>query len=353
MIENDAPRRRPTIEDVAQFTNLSRQTISRVINDKGEVSAPTRERVLAAIRELGYRPNALARSLVTSRSNVIGLIVPDISQPFYPEIARGVEDGADEAGYSVFLCHSAGSPERERRAIDRLQGHRVDGVIICNPRLDDAALKAALDAALPVVLVNRTLPNVAGVVIWPGYDSGLDAATEHLLLAGRRHIVYLGLDRPNRIDVEKRRGFRQALDRHGVHEDPAQVVPTSESLTGGYRALERLIERGDTVDGVVAFNDLMAIGAMRYAVTHGMRVPEDVAIVGFGGSDVAAMVTPALSTIEAPLYEIGRTAIAELLSLVEGSPPLRDEVHISPRLIVRESSAVPAPASGASPLVSE
>jgi len=339
-VERNGRPLQPTLRDVARRAQVSVQTISRVVNNKGEVAEETRQRVLTAIDELGYRPNALARSLVTRASSVIGLVVPDIAQPFYPEIARGVEDEAYLAGFSVFLCHIAGDPRRERQALERLRDHRVAGVIICNSRLDDAILARMVADLSPVVLVNRDLPNVSGTVIWPGYDTGGGLAVEHLLAIGRRRIAYLGLDEANQADQGKRRGYRLALERAGLPVDPQRVLGVSDTFYGGYEALARLATEGVDVDGIFAFNDLMAIGAMRYAATHGIAVPTDVAIVGFGGSEVASMVTPALSTIEVPLYTIGTTAVQELLDLIKVGGLERRQVHSEPRLVIRGSSLV-------------
>ena len=330
--------RPPTLKDVALHANVSKQTISRVINNKEEVAGPTRQRVLEVIRELGYQPNSLARSLVTSRSMVIGLVVPDISLPFYPEIARGVEDGASEAGYSVFLCNVAGRPARELQALERFHGHRVAGVIVCNSLLDDETLERAVVGFAHVVLVNRELDRVSGTVIWPGYDRGAALATEHLIAGGRCAIAYLGIDRDNRVDQDKLKGYRTALDRAGLPFDPQRVARFPPTFQGGYDAMASLVGRGVEVDGIFAFNDLMAIGAMRYAATHDIAIPRQVAIVGFGGSDVASMVTPALSTIAVPLYAIGVTAVKELLDLIDSKGQDRRQVHSAPQLLVRESS---------------
>ena len=296
------------------------------------------ERVVAAIRELDYRPNTLARSLVTNRSLVIGLVIPNISQPFYPEIARGVEDEAYEASYSVFLCDTAGDSTRELQALERLRGHRVDGVIICNSRLNEEALALAATSVSPVVLVNRSVPNVQGTVIWTGYDSGASLAVEHLLSIGRREVAYIGLNYDNHVDKAKYLGYKQALERAGFPHDPRRIIRVPNSFQGGYEAMASLVVQYAEMDAIFAFNDLMAIGAMRYALTHQIDVPGQVAIVGFGGSDLASMVTPDLSTISVPLYSIGRTAMQELLHLIAGTSEEHRQVNIQPELLLRASS---------------
>ena len=326
-----------TLNDVARLANVSRQTVSRVINNKDAVSPETEQRVRAAIRELDYRPNSLARSLVTNRSHVIGLVVPNISQPYYPEIARGVEDSAYESDYGVFLSHTGGDAGRELQALERLLGHRVDGVIICNSRLDDETL-SQMAALIPVVLVNRQLANVSGTVIWTGYDTGSELAVEHLHSVGRRRIAYVGLDYINNVDTAKFDGYLTGLERVGLPFDPSIVVRAPNSFQGGYAAMEAIHLSALGVDAIFAFNDLIAIGAMRYALTHGLDVPVDIAFVGFGGSEVTSMVTPDLTTISVPLHSIGVTAVQELLQLIAGTGEQHRQLTIKPEILIRGSS---------------
>ncbi len=340
MTAEDRPQRPPTLDDVARYANVSRQTISRVINNKGEVSEATRQRVLATIATLGYRPNMLARSLVTRRSLDIGLVISDAPQPPYDaELVRGVEDEADRAGYNVFLCNAAGDPVRELRALERLRGQRIAGAILCAPRLDDEALRATVTSGFPVVLVHRELAGVPGTVVWPGYGVGGRLATEHLLALGRRKIAYAGLPYERLHDRDKLHGYQAAHCQAGVPFDASLVVETSRNLRGGYEALAKLARHRRAVDALFACNDLVAIGALRYAATHGIAVPDDIAIVGFGGLAIAAMMTPTLSTVVVPLYSIGVTAMQELLELIAGQGRQLRHVHAEPRLCVRESSA--------------
>jgi LacI family transcriptional regulator len=339
--------RQPTLNDVAIRANVSKQTISRVVNNKGEVSEATRQRVLEAIREIGYHPNTLARSLVTSRTHVIGLALPNIDQPFFPQIARGVEDAAAEAGYSVFLCNAAGNTERELHAIERLRGHRVAGVISFNSHLGDEAVEQAVGGLFPVVMINRELPNARGTVIWPGYETGAKLATEHLLQSGRRRIAFLGLDLESNVDALKLRGYETALAEAGVALDPELVVRTAGRLgrgfndlaQGGQEAIAALVDSGVRFDAIFASNDLPAIGAMHHLTASGVRIPDDVALVGFGGANVASLVTPTLSTIQMPLYEMGATAFAALLDLINQEEYGARLVKTQPELIVRQSSS--------------
>jgi LacI family transcriptional regulator len=339
MNERTEQRKPATLRDVARRANVSIQTISRVINNKSEVSPATRQRVLEAIGELGYQPNTLARSLVTSTSQVIGLVLPDISLGFYPVIARGVEDGAHALGYSVFLSNADGNPEREIEALDRLRGHRVAGVILCNSKLDERTLARMARGPAPVVLINRQIPDVSSTVIWTGYYPGGVLACEHLVASGRTKIAYLGIDAESFFNVEKFNAFRDVLTAAGLPIDERRIVECEgATFRHGVSGLAELIARGVEFDALFAFNDNLAIGAMHEAKKHGLRVPDDVAIIGFGGSDIAAMVTPALSTISVPLYDIGLSAVQELLRLISGGNQEHREVHNEPRLVVRDST---------------
>jgi len=338
--------RQPTLNDVARRTNVSKQTISRVVNNKGEVSDATRQRVLEAIREIGYHPNTLARSLVTSRTHVIGLALPNIDQPFFPQIARGVEDAAARADYSVFLCNAAGDTERELRAIERLRGHRVAGVISFNSRLSDEAIEQAVGGLFPVVMINRELPDALGTVIWPGYETGAKLASEHLIQSGRRRIVFLGLDPDSNVDSMKSRGYQTALREAGLALDRDLFIRTAGRLgrgfnqlaQGGQEAIAALIARGVVFDAIFASNDLPAIGAMHHLSASGVNVPDDVAVVGFGGANVAGLVTPTLSTIQMPLYEMGVAAFGALLDQINQTEHGARQVTTLPELVIRQSS---------------
>lgn len=338
--------RQPTLNDVAKRANVSKQTISRVVNNKGEVSEATRQRVLAAIHEIGYHPNALARSLVTSRTHVIGLALPNIDQPFFPQIARGVEDAAAGAGYSVFLCNAAGDADRELTAFARLRGHRVAGIISFSSRLSDDDVERAIGDLFPVVMVNRELEDARSNVIWPGYETGSRLATEHLLGLGRRRIVFLGMEKDSNVDSIKQRGYEAAISGAGLPLDGNLIVRTAGTLgrgfnelaQGGQTSIAGLIERGVAFDAVVASNDLPAIGAMHHLTASGVRIPDDVAIVGFGGANLTGLVTPTLSTVKIPLYEMGATAFAVLLARINREDHGERLVQVQPQLIVRQSS---------------
>ena len=213
-----------------------------------------------------------------------------------------------------------------------------EGFLVAADVVDVDLGEAEVGEVAQVVLVNRVLPHVSGTVIWPGYDRGGFLAVEHLIATGRRRIAYLGLEEADQADDDKLRGYRQALAHAAIPFDPMLVRRGPRTFQGGFDAMAALVGEHIPVDGLFAFNDLMAIGAMRYAALHRIAVPAELAVVGFGGSDVASMVTPALSTIIVPLYGIGTTAVQELLDLIQQGGQEQRQVRSEPQLAVRGSS---------------
>ena len=330
-----------TIEDVARLANVSRQTVSRVLNAKGEISPATRARVEQVIAELDYRPNPMARSLITRTTYSLGLVMPDIGSPFFPEIARGAKDLAHGAGYQVLLVHTDEDPAQEVAALHQFRAQRVDGVMVVNSRLSDVDLARALDGLRPVVLTNRSLPGGYGSVTWPGYREGGRLATEHLLQRGHRRIGYVDGLPPTRAGRDRLEGYRTALAAAGVSFDRTLVEVGAVSPRGGALAARALLAQRDPPTAVFAYNDLMAFGVLRACHEAGCRVPEDVAVVGFGGTALAEVAVPSLTTIPVPLYEIGRAAAEALLAMLRGSEAPMQSVDIAPTLVVRESSGGP------------
>ena len=337
MLVNGRPRA-ITIDDVARAASVSRQTVSRVLNGKGEISQATRERVQRVIAELGYRPNLLARSLITRTTHTIGLVVPDISQPFFPEIARGIKEHAHAAGYQMLLAYTAEQPMQEVESLHQLREQRVDGVIVANSRLDPDTLAEVLEGLGPVVLTNRSLPGPFGSVIWSGYESGARRLTEHLLERGHTRIGYLDAEPATTAGAERFYGYLQALHAAEIDFDDHLLATAAATPEGGATATRRLLALDEPPTAVVAYNDIMAVGALHACHAGGRRVPADVAVVGFGDAPLAAWLTPPLTTVQVPLYQIGRLAADLLLSVLRGEPPRTVSVDLEPILVVRASS---------------
>lgn len=332
-----------TMNDVARVAEVSIATVSHVINGTRFVSPERVERVQTAMRELDYTPDANARSLRVGRTETIGLVVPDNTNPFFAELARWIEDAGFEAGYTTILGNSNERPDRERRYIATLLSKRVDGLIITpTARSDDAALTASLHRTrIPIVLMDREMDlPVADVVL---YDdaAGSGEVARHLLELG--HTRFACVAEPSGVPAERVEGFRQALREAGVNLDEDAVVPGDFHFAGGREATARLLSTGTPFTALFAANDLMAAGAIRELGAHDLSVPHDVSVVGFDDAPIAEMVSPPLTTVRQPLRDMAEVAVSLLLARLSGRADARRARRVlATSLVVRDSTAPPA-----------
>lgn len=328
---------RVTIADVAKEAGVSTMTVSRVLNGKGELRPDTRDRVLRAIAKLNYRPSAIARSLATRRTRTIGLMVPDITNPFFPEIVRGAEDAAWRARYTVVLSNTDEDLEREAATIERLEDNRVDGVILCSARLPDHRLLPLLKRHSSVVLINRVAPSdaIGTVLIDDAY--GTMRAVHHLFAAGRKRLGLLAGPPPSYSSKKRLQGFRDAHETTGTAIIESAIEPCAPDEAGGVRAAKALLDRHPELDGLICYNDLVAVGALQACAELGRRVPQDIAVVGCDDVRLASLVHPALTTLRVDKRQLGEKAVTMLIDMLEGRSRPRS-LTIKPELIVRESA---------------
>ncbi|MBN2499488.1 MAG: LacI family DNA-binding transcriptional regulator [Anaerolineales bacterium] len=326
--------------DVAAEAGVSLQTVSRAINDKDGISAETRERILEIAGQMGFRPSNIARGLATQRTATIGLVVPDIANPFFSEIARGVEDTAYENGYRVFLCTTYEDVDREQALLDSLLEHQVDGLVLCSSRLDEGELVKRLAEFDDVVLVNRKLAeSVEGIVsILIDEQTAAMQAVAHFISCGCQKIAFVA--GPQRSYSGKRRldGFRTGLRAHEQVVDPALVVHCEPDQRGGYTAALNLFAEHGDVDAVYAYNDLVAVGVIQACRELGKRIPEDVALIGADDIPLASLITPALSTMGVDKEKIGSLAMQALLACMHAEDECASPVVLEPALILRASA---------------
>jgi LacI family transcriptional regulator len=327
--------------NVARLANVSIATVSHVINGTRFVSAERVERVHAAMQELGYTPDATARSLRVGRTDTIGLVIPDTSNPFFAALARWIEEAGFESGYTTILANSDERPDREHRYVSTLVSKRVDGLILAPSRGDHGALTKLLEnARMHVVVVDRdaALPN-ADVVL---YDNagGSHAATRHLIELGHTCIGCIAGPADATSAAERVKGFRQAIAEAGLSLPDHAVVEADFHFSGGREATARLLATGEPFTALFAGNDLMAAGAIRALAERGIAVPRDVSVIGFDDAPLAEMISPALTTMRQPLQDMAHAAVSVLLARITGSnggPPTRRILPTS--LVVRESTA--------------
>jgi DNA-binding LacI/PurR family transcriptional regulator len=332
-----------TIHDVARRARVSVSTVSRAFTMPEVVREATRSRVLEAARELGYRPNRAARSLITGRTGNLGVIVPDLGNPFFPAVLKGAQVQAREADHAVFLADTDEDPRLEADLI-RAMAKQVDGVLLCSPRLAPADLDEVLGLT-SLVLLNRRVPGVPAVVM----DSadGMRQAVEHLAALGHRRCAFLEGPRNSWSNRERRRGLRAAARAHGI--EAAELGPFAPRFEAGMQAAD--VALAARVTAVLAFNDLMALGVLSRLADRGVAVPAEMSVVGFDDIPMAAMCAPSLTTVAMPMEQAGRAAVALLLDRLaggaraDGQPP---RLLLGTQLIVRSSTAPPGGAPRAS-----
>jgi LacI family transcriptional regulator len=329
---------RVTMADVAREAGVSLMTVSRVINNKGDVSPTTRQHVLEVVEQLGYRPSGIARGLATHRTGTLGLVVIDVANPFFADVARGAEQQAYAEGYNVFLCNTDEDPLREVAVLQSLEEKRVDGVVLCSSRLDESELQAALAPHPAAVLVNRRLEgNGAGSVLIDDETGGW-MATQHLLHAGHRAIGLLAGPPASHSGRERAKGYRAVLAAAGLSYNPAWTSHCSPVVQGGQETAGELLTTYPELTALFCYNDLVAVGALRASADLGRRVPDDLAIVGFDDISLAALVTPPLTTCRVPRHELGAQAMQLLLNQIDGCLEGYEEVVLRPELVIRASA---------------
>jgi len=333
------PGHAATIREVAKRAGVSVTTVSHALSGKRTVAEQTRVRVLEVIAELEYRPNVAASSLRTGLSNAMALIVPDIANPFFAELARGVEDEAQKRGWSVFLCNTSLQPEREADYVARCLAGGVDGVIYCATYVESshvARLRDEVSRRLPVVVCDERIDGMIGGVFSDNYGGGRLAA-KHLLAAGRQHLVVIG--GPSDLPTARERvaGFCAAAADEGVIIPDECITWTDYRMDAGAAAMADLLHAHHDLDGVFAADDLLAIGAMRQLASAGRTVPDDVAVCGFDDVNLASLVSPSLTSVRQRIHDLGAEAATMMLSHVLDGEPLSETV-LPVELVIREST---------------
>lgn len=332
--------KRATMADVAKYAGVTKTTVSRVLNHKGEISPETREKVLQAVEQLGYRRSRIARSLATDQTFLLGLIVPSISSEFFIDLVRGAEDAAWEKDYKILLCNTEGDWDREAGMFLFLEDIQADGIVVYSPRLPEERLVPLVEQFQNVVVVNgqgSAWRDLAGDIETADAE-GMRLAVDHLLASGRRNLTYVGGPPDARVSTERYQGFVNALHAAGYAPNPAwQTTCHPADLNGGYEAVKQLSDVLSEIDGLVCFNDLVAAGAIRACAEFGIRVPDDIAITGCDDIQLATLVQPSITTLQTPKQEIGALAVNMLLERISGARQ-HDTITVEQRLIIRESA---------------
>ena len=333
-----------TIKDIARLCDVSIATVSRVLNNKPEgVGEKTVERIRQMIRTMDYQPSSIARSMITKRSHTIGLIIPDVRNPFFSELARGVEDVCNARSFGCFLCNTDGSIDKENEYIRLLRGRVVDGVLFTtqnNVEFNEVFFDFQ-KTHYPFCLIERyinELPNVPGV-----YFDNLQGAyemTKFILDKGHRKVAFISGPLSTNNARLRRDGFLQALKEYGVEPDEALMIEGNYRYSGGYAAAQKLLSGGKpSFTALFAANDLMAFGAYKLLEEQGYAIPRDISIAGFDNIAYPPVLKPTLTTIEIPAYELGKRAAEMLFQLIKGEK-LAELKHVFPSVLKDNGSVI-------------
>jgi len=333
-----------TLKELAARARVHPSTISRVVNqDPGLRIAPaTRTRIEALLRETEYRPNGVARGLKLRQTMVLAVVIPDITNPFFGGLFRGIEDGAAPRGYQVLLCNTDGSPDRQRAHLHSLIARRVDGVILASSFLKDPAVRWLRHQRVPYVLVNRFSDERLDPFVGSDDVTGARLATQHLVGLGHVRIGHLAGQATVSTGVLRRRGFLAAMAEAGLPAPPELQVESGFVEEGGIRATERLLALGDPPTALLAVTDMVAAGGYSAARRLGLSVPEDIAVVGYNDIPLASRLIPGLTTVHVPIHEFGSAAARLLLEQIESGRVTPRQVVYAPQLVVRGSTVAGA-----------
>lgn len=335
-------RNKITIKDIAKIAHVSNTTVSRALNNQSRIRNETKERILSIAKELNYRPDFIARSLVMKRTKTLGLVITTIANPFYTELAQGIEATARKLGYNIILCSTQSDLGTERLDIEMLRSKGVDGIILTSAHMGDPNIVELAEEGFPIVLVNRRTydPMVRGLVDYVGIDNiqGGFWAVEHLIKLGHRRIGIIGGSSESSVGFERLEGGKRALTAYGLKQIDDYFLEGDFLKESGYRGGMKFIKMAEPPTAVFAANDYMALGTYQAVMEEGLKVPEEIAIVGFNDIEFTSMKGIELTTIGQKKYEMGALSVENLVERIEGRkvhPP--QEIILKPELIIRRT----------------
>lgn len=328
------PVRVRTVKEIAAIANVSVATVSRALQRPEVVSEETRRRIHEVVKRLGYTPNAMARNLRTARTRLVVALLPDIANPFFSEVIRGIEQVAYENGYSVLLGETQSSLVREQSYADMVAARQADGIITMFHRVPPIPV----EGRLPVVNACEYVKDSSISSVYVDNVAAASAAVDYLVTLGHRDIAFVAGPATSPICVDREQGYRLALQRADIPANPALLAVGDFSIEAGERAVELLLSQGQSFSAVFCSNDEMAIGAMRALLSRGLRIPEDVSVVGFDDIRFSRYTSPALTTVSQPKTALGREAMTMLIEILnDPEVPPRKRV-LSAELVVRGST---------------
>lgn len=327
----------PTIRDVAELAGVHPSTVSRVINNDSRISEKTKNKVLLIIKKLEYTPNAIARGLKIKRTYTLGMLIPDITNPFFAEIARGVEDAANANGFNIILCNTDDKLKKERIYLEILKGKRVDGLILGTAHIKDKSIIELEKKKFPYILLSRNIEGLDKNCVIVDDVAGGIMVTEYLIKLGHRRIAHITGPPTVRAANNRLEGYKFALEKHQIEYHEELVKEGDFRIKGGYQVMKRFLKLAEPPTAIFAANDLLALGAMQAIQREKYHIPEDFCIIGFDDIRLASFVYPPLTTIRQPMLEMGALAVKMLLKIIEEGEFNQRKIVLKSKLIIRES----------------
>ncbi|GAA0069055.1 LacI family transcriptional regulator [Clostridium sardiniense] len=328
--------RKTTLLDIAKAVNVSKTTVSMVLNNKeNNISKETKEKIFKAAKELNYVPNYLAKSLITKRSYSIGVIVPDIQNPFFSEMAKGIEKIAEENGYSIILCNTLNSKRRENEHIKLLMSKAIDGLIIAPSDDKSESFDILENQGIPFVIVDRVVEDFEKFNgVFCNNEKGIRLGLDYLHNKGKRNIAFIGGNKEYSTANIRLKTYIEKVIELGIYNKDFNIEDDF-SLEGGFKATKRLIEKDLEIDAIFYSSDVMAIGGIKYLLRNGYKIPEDISILGFDNIDICNFIEPELTTVAQPIYNMGEEGIKLLLRLIDKKDIEEKIIELDPYLIER------------------
>lgn len=326
------------MKDIADRAGVSLTTVSRALQNKPEISLATTRRIHEIAAEIGYVQNTLARSLRSQRTNIVGLVITDSSNPYFGQVLKGVEQTLNTGGYGLILSHSDELYRNEIDALNVLIGRRVDGILITPAQASGDDIVGLMQAHLPFVLLGRRFAGLETDYVVADDIAGAHSATEHLIRLGHSRILLLNGSSHISSAVERQKGYEQALEDFGIQRDPDLVRHCAPTMESAYNSMKTVLIERIPFSAVFSFSDLMAMGVVRALRETGKRIPDDISVVGFDDIEVSELLEPSLTTVRVPRFRLGVEAARALLSRIGGTPTLIQTV-LPTELVVRKSTS--------------
>jgi LacI family transcriptional regulator len=336
-------KKRVTIKDIARMANVSHTTVSRALNNKSRIRTETKEKILSIARDLNYQPDFIARSLVMRRTKTLGLVITTIANPFYTELAQGIETTTRRLGYNIILCSTHNDLSTEKQYVDMLRSKGVDGIIFTSAHMGDPNIRWLAEEGFPIILVNRRTyhPIVKEMVDYVGVDNILGGflAVEHLARLGHERIGVIGGSAESSVGFERLEGGKRALEAYHLERSDEYFMEGDFLKESGYQGGRRFLKMAEPPTAIFAANDYMALGAHQAIIEEGVKIPEGMALIGFNDIEFTATRGIELTTIGQKKFEMGALAVKMLVEKIEGSgvnSPAK-EILLKPELIIRKT----------------